>query len=187
MLRCGVIAWCAVALLLPVRGDDLGSTEVRLSVTVDESLPPREFVVPAGEEPEGAALLFCSETLGAAAATDKQALANCVAELSRHATVERVQIALPVGSPLPPLTLQVALDDAGATADFVHAAGADIAAEATAFCAELVSEDAETKIVADCATRLVANARQRIIEFTVDEEAVERRKAVDDAIFRSEY
>ena len=71
--------WYLTFVAAAVRCED--AVEVRLSVTVDEEGNTKELFVPAGEEPEGAALLFCSDTL-AEGIKDKDQLAECVAEMS---------------------------------------------------------------------------------------------------------
>ena len=80
--------WYLTFVAAAVRCED--AVEVRLSVTVDEEGNTKELFVPAGEEPEGAALLFCSDTL-AEGIKDKDQLAECVAELSKHATATCVR------------------------------------------------------------------------------------------------
>ena len=77
--------------------------EVVLAINVDEHTQ-KDFVVPAGQQPEGAALIFCGDVIGTDAAQTEQ-LVDCVMELSSRALVERVRRALPAAVSYTHLTL----------------------------------------------------------------------------------
>ena len=157
--------------------------EVVLAINVDAQTQ-KDFVVPAGQQPEGAALIFCGDVIGTDAAQTEQ-LVDCVMELSSRALVERVRRALPADAALPPLDLEIKLDEAGTTATFSHDGARPIGDAAVAFCAELVEEPAGKPVVKDCAANIVSSARRKVIEATVAEEVQERRKTIDDLV-RSE-
>ena len=112
---------------------------------------------------------------------DAEAIAECVKELSRRVLMERVREALPIDAPLPSVSIDVVVDAKGNKSPFTHVEGKNIEAEATTFCTQILAprSKADSKITHDairqCAGRVVAAARGRVIEDTVDSEIIEQR------------
>ena len=132
-----------------------------------------DFVVPKGQEPEGAALKLCLKEVGPGAG-----LVDCVVQLASHATVERILRRTPEDEPLPSLSLNVE----GDVGTFEHAEGADFAEEALSFCSRVVREERSKSIVKNCARDLKAQARRKVTQLLVDEQTDERRKAIEQAV-----
>ena len=168
-----VLWWipCAIAIVGAQQDPDMG--EVRLSIAVDDRGTEKPLMVKAGDDPAAEATKFC-RMFATGAGWDQL---TCVKELSKRVTVERVRAALPVDAPLTAVSVEVAIDKEGNTAVFEHVEGQDIGAEAETFCEEVLLQGAKNKdpkvratVTEQCAGRLIAAARKKLIEQAVESE-----------------